>query len=44
VTNKTIENKILNMESNIEDVRRQLNHYEIENVDLKNNLEMQLTE
>jgi len=44
VTKKTIENKIINMESNIEDVLRQLNHYEIENLNLKDNLEMQLSE
>lgn len=44
VTKKTLENKIDSMESNIDDVRRQLNHYEVENLNLKNNLEMQLSE
>jgi len=39
VTYKTLENKIENTSRSIEDVDRQLNHYDIENMSLKNDLE-----
>ena len=44
VTHKTLQNKADSMNSNIEDVTRQLNSYDVDNMNLKNSIEIQNAE